>query len=166
MIRITFHEQYVEAALHAMASDIVDRRNTGREIRLPYANFFIKLRQDMIAQAAVVVHTHDMEMATAICEGIEEAEFDRQQIAHGKLTGAQYQEFRAGRKEEGLLIDPNECDLHWEYASTLDPYSMTYETDPQIGREYFASRKGAKDWVHDSDLPDATRRALVGREMR
>jgi hypothetical protein len=70
------------------------------------------------------------------------------------------------RKEAGLKIDPETCELLWVFAQTLDPYGVY---DPakleaagcsQVGREYFARSSESDGWVHYLDLPDATEKIL------
>jgi hypothetical protein len=72
----------------------------------------------------------------------------------------------AVRKEAGLKIDRETCEILWVFAQTLDPYGVY---DPaeleaancwQIGREYFARSPGSDIWVSFYDLPDATTNAL------
>jgi len=67
------------------------------------------------------------------------------------------------RKEAGLHIDPENAEVEWTYARTLDPYGVDPdlpEEYQQVGREYFARSRGSDVWVWFGDLPDATRNAL------
>jgi len=76
------------------------------------------------------------------------------------------EEWLAIRKQEGLKIDPNTAEVHWQYAQTLDPYGIypdLPEECQQIGREYFARSPGSDIWVHFHDLPQETRDALWER---
>ena len=67
------------------------------------------------------------------------------------------------RKEAGLRIDPETAEVHWEYAQTLDPYSICpdlLEECRQVGREFFARSLGSDIWVWFGDLPDETYKRL------
>jgi hypothetical protein len=77
------------------------------------------------------------------------------------------EQWLAIRKEAGLQIDPDTAEVEWSYALTLDPYGVHPELPEeyqQVGREYFARSPGSDLWVSFDDLPDATRKALWGKQ--
>ena len=75
----------------------------------------------------------------------------------------------AERKEAGKRINPDNAEVTFWWALTLDPYGVwpdITDREKQVGREYFAQTPGGDDgWVSFDDLPDATREELR-RKMR
>ena len=73
------------------------------------------------------------------------------------------EEWLAIRKEAGLQIDPENAEVYWCYALTVDPYAVYPELPEeyrQVGREYFARSPESDIWVNFGDLPETTRIAL------
>jgi hypothetical protein len=78
------------------------------------------------------------------------------------------EQWRAIRKEAGLMIDPDIAEVDWRYALTLDPYGVRElpEEYQQVGREYFARSPGSDIWVWFGDLSEATQDTLRERHKR
>jgi hypothetical protein len=75
----------------------------------------------------------------------------------------------ATREEAGLKVDPETAEVDWRYGQTFDPYGIDPDLPEelrQVGREYFARSPGSDIWVHFSDLPEATRKALWSKHHR
>ena len=71
------------------------------------------------------------------------------------------EQWLATRKEAASMIDPETCEVLWDYADTFDPYGVDPERAiGQIGREYFARAPGSDIWVWFGDLSEAIRDAL------
>lgn len=73
------------------------------------------------------------------------------------------EQWLAIRKHEGLRIDPETAEVTWDYAYTLDPYSVDPDLPEeyrQVGREYFARSPGSDIWVCFRDLPGDTKERL------
>jgi hypothetical protein len=71
------------------------------------------------------------------------------------------EEWHKSRKEIGLNIDPNDAEVTWLYAQTLDPYGIIQnipDAMSQVGREYFARSSDSENWVWFGDLPEKTRK--------
>jgi|SRR5271165_806786 len=67
------------------------------------------------------------------------------------------------RKQEGQRIDPDNAEVMWCYAQTLDPYDIVAnfpEEFYQVGRAYFARAPGSDIWVWFGDIPNSTRDRL------
>ena len=67
------------------------------------------------------------------------------------------------RKEAGSKIDPENAEVWWCYAQTLDPYGIDPdlpEECQQIGKEYFARSPEADIWVWFRDLSEGVREKL------
>jgi hypothetical protein len=76
---------------------------------------------------------------------------------------AEYQEFRAKCREEGLRIVAETAEVRWEYTQVLDPYGFFNEIPPEnycIGTSFFARNPGSDIWVEFVDLPNETREKL------
>ncbi len=71
------------------------------------------------------------------------------------------------RRQIGLTIDPAIAETMFWWADMNDPYDILDERhhEGQSGREYFARNPGG-EWVHFSDLPEATDKALWERDRR
>jgi hypothetical protein len=72
------------------------------------------------------------------------------------------------RREAGLKIDPENAEVCWRYAQTLDPYGIDPdlpEECQQIGREYFARSPESDIWVCFGDLPEGVREKLWKMRM-
>lgn len=94
------------------------------------------------------------------------------------MTDSEKQDVKAwlnARKEEGKLLDPETCELHWDYGYDCDPYGTGYvDGDPdhpiadwpemqQIGRQYWARRPNSGVWVNDQDWPAAISKVIWNR---
>jgi hypothetical protein len=80
-----------------------------------------------------------------------------------------YDEFIAGRIAAGLLIDPANAEVMYDYGVCGDPYEIIDLADREgwcAGRRYFARALPDGDWVSFHDLPDATRDALEEKRRR
>jgi hypothetical protein len=76
---------------------------------------------------------------------------------------AEYQEFRAKCREEGLRIVAETAEVRFEYTQVLDPYGFFDEIPPEnycIGTSFFARNPGSDIWVEFVDLPNETREKL------
>jgi hypothetical protein len=72
----------------------------------------------------------------------------------------------ASREEAGRAIDPETCEFRCWYALDVDPYGADPDVPEEwqtIGKNCFVRSPWSRGWVHDYDLPDATRRALYER---
>jgi hypothetical protein len=125
-------------------------------------NAFAKLYDAYNAQALIVVSSDRIEATVAKCRAQE-----RRNEAPLQMTRSEYDAFRSERQAEGAHIDPENCDRFWMWAATLDPYGVLgIDADDEyctVGREYFVSRPGAKDWVHIGDLSDEAREKIWPR---
>ena len=76
---------------------------------------------------------------------------------------AEYEQFKAKRREEGLKIDAETAEVAFWYTQVVDPYEFWDKIDPEfdaVGRSYFARNPGSNTWVEFGDLPDETRETL------
>jgi hypothetical protein len=80
---------------------------------------------------------------------------------------AEYELFKAKRREEGLKIVAETAETTWWHTQVLDPYHFLGELLPRelhcIGRSYFARNPESDIWVEFGDLPDETRDKLHRR---
>ena len=107
---------------------------------------------------------------------VEEIEWELLEAVHAnpptdEMIAEEHQKLKwlAIRKEEALKIDAATAEVFWEYAQTLDPYGIEPdlpERYQQVGREYFARRRGRDICVSFHDLPKATCEALWGPQFK
>ena len=70
------------------------------------------------------------------------------------------------RKEAGLKIDIETCELGWWYGYDCDPYGARPdlpEEMQQVGRNRFVRSPESHRWVHEGDLPEAKVKAMYQR---
>lgn len=73
------------------------------------------------------------------------------------------EEWRAWRRAAGRQINPQNAEVDWRYALTLDPYGVRQDLPDecrQVGREYFARSPEVDLWISYGDLPEGIRKAL------
>jgi hypothetical protein len=71
-------------------------------------------------------------------------------------------------KKAAEEIDPETCEIFWQYTEMLDPYG-DHPAPPVmscVGRSYFVRNKGGDTWVWDGDLPRDKLDALQKRMDR
>jgi hypothetical protein len=91
------------------------------------------------------------------------AKQENNQMSERAKRQAEYQEFKAKCREEGLKIIAETAETTWSYTQVLDPYDFFDEIPPEadcVGRSYFARNPGSDIWVEFGDLPDETREKL------
>jgi hypothetical protein len=83
-----------------------------------------------------------------------------------QLTPQEYRQWVASRKEAGREIDIETCEVDAWYAIDFDPYGADPDLPIEyqiIGKNRFVRSPRSRGWVHEDNLPDATRRALYER---
>jgi hypothetical protein len=90
------------------------------------------------------------------------------EVSKAEMTDdVKIEEWLAARKREALKIDPQNAEVTWWYAQTLDPYGVDPNLPEEcVGRESFARRPGSDIWVWFGDLPIETRRRLEDLHSR
>jgi hypothetical protein len=69
--------------------------------------------------------------------------------------GMTKEEFLANRKAAGQRIDPETCDIVWEYTDLADPYGVHRPPPAEcIGRVMFVRSSKEDGWVLAEDLPE------------
>src|SRR4029077_15200256 len=87
----------------------------------------------------------------------------------GQLTPREFQEWVGSRKDAGREVDPLTCEIERWYAYDCDPYGADPDLPEEwqvIARNRFVRSPWSRGWVHEYDLPEATRRALWDRIER
>jgi hypothetical protein len=100
---------------------------------------------------------------TKLSEREDETEADPIEEDEYPWTEDEIEAFVAGRKREGLKIDPKTAEILCEGGFFLNPYGVYRdlgEAEQFTGKLYFARRPGSKIWVFFRDLPEATRGKL------
>ena len=86
-----------------------------------------------------------------------------------QMTLAEFELWVASRKEAGLKIDIETCELGRWYAHDLDPYGVLLAKGElpdelqQIGTNRFVRSSESRGWVHEGDLPTAKGQAIYDR---
>jgi hypothetical protein len=86
-----------------------------------------------------------------------------------QMTEEQCQQWLASRKEAGLKIDINTCELGRWYANDCDPYNLRTDLAEemyQIGTNRFVRSAESCGWVHEGDLPSDKLKAMYDRIYR
>jgi hypothetical protein len=86
------------------------------------------------------------------------------------MTPEERQEWLASRKEAGLKIAIETCELGRWPANDCDPYEIKIDLDPdiyvQVGTNRFVRSPESNGWVHEGDLPSAKAKAMYDRIYR
>ena len=91
---------------------------------------------------------------------------ENNQMSDREQRAAEYEQFKAKIREEGLKIVAETAETTWWHTQVVDPYGFFDEIPTEadcIGRSYFARNPGSDIWVEFGDLPDETRDKLHGR---
>jgi len=92
----------------------------------------------------------------------------RRGVSEAPMTKDEYEEFRAGRRVDGMTVDPEACEVMWQFAQVIDPYGVLYPggVPPEcdcVGRAYFARAVGSDVWVEFGDLREESVKRLWER---
>jgi hypothetical protein len=99
---------------------------------------------------------------------ITEDEIQRMPWTRQLMTEEELQQWVASRKEAGLRIDIETCELARWPANDLDPYGVSHDPDlyVQIGTNRFVRSSTSNGWINEEDLPIEKARAMYDRIHR
>src|SRR5882724_9797614 len=87
---------------------------------------------------------------------ITDEELQRMPWTRDAMTNEEIQSWLASRKEAGLAIDIETCELrHWK-APDADPYGVRSDLPPDIQRvvsNCFVRSPASNGWINEADLP-------------
>jgi hypothetical protein len=86
---------------------------------------------------------------------ITEDEIQRMPWTRDLMTDDELKRWVESRKEAGLAINIDSCELGRWYANDLDPYGVSRDPDlyVQVGTNRFVRSPESDGWVNEGDLP-------------